>query len=214
MTARLATIPPVEDLGTMSTLISGTPVFSLFAEFDHGISPSLNVVGQIHSMTDYNTLVPAPDTRVEIERAPKIEEIRVVKNINGDYHVTVNSSVARVILDQVDQATTSLFEFDVKAYPVGKPDLKTEDYYRNIILYDRDGDRILPGIKRVGYLSTVEEYRAMEGGPVNWFESEDFVGVEDTKTGHVWWATEDLKEKVLENVRKRDEMDDESCGLE
>jgi hypothetical protein len=198
----------------MSTLISGIPVFSLFAELDHGIFPSLNVVGQIHSMAQYDALIPAPDSRVEIERAPEAEEIRVVKNINGDYHVTVNSSIARVILDQVDQQTTSILELDVKAYPDSKPDIKTDDYYRNIIQYDRDGDRILPGIRRVGYLSTVEEYRAMEGGSVVWFESEDFVGVENTKTGDVWWATDDLAEKVLDNVRKRDEMDNAECALE
>jgi len=198
----------------MSTLISGIPVFSLFAELDHGISPSLNIVGQIHSMSQYDTLVPAPNMRVEIERAPEVEEIRVVKNINGDYHVTVNSSVAREILDQVDQHTTSLFELDVKAYPDSIPDIKSDDYYRNIILYDQDGDRVLPGIKRVGYLSTVDEYRAMEGGPVVWHESEEFVGVYNTKTGDVWWATEDLKEKVLEHFKEQDEMYDGECDLD
>ena len=198
----------------MSTLISGIPVFSLFAELDHGISPSLHVIGTIHTMSEYNALVPAPDIRVEIERAPEVEEIRVVKNIDGDYHVTVNSSVARVILDQVDAQTTSVFELDVKAYPDSVPDVKGEDYYRSIIHYDPDGDRVLPGIKRVGYLSTVEEYRALEGSPVVWHESEDFVGVYSTKTGDVWWATDELKEKVMENVRKRGEMDEAECDLD
>lgn len=198
----------------MSTLISGIPVFSLFSELDHGISPSLNIVGQIHSMSQYDSLVPAPGIRVEIERAPDVEEIRVVKNVNGDYHVTVNSSVARAILDQVDQHTTSLFELEVKAYPDSKTDIKGDDYYRNIILYDQDGDRVLPGIKRAGYLSTVEEYRAMEGGPYVWHESEDFVGVENTKTGDVWWATEDLAEKVLEHFREQDAMYAGECDLD
>jgi hypothetical protein len=165
-------------------------------------------------MSQYDALIPAPETRVEIERAPEAEEIRVIKNINGDYHVTVNASVARTILEQVDQQTTSIFELDVKAYPDSIPDIKSDDYYRNIILYDRDGDRVLPGIKRVGYLSTVDEYRAMEGGSVVWHESEEFVGVYNTKTGDVWWATEDLTKKVWERVKEEDEMYDGECELD
>jgi hypothetical protein len=72
----------------------------------------------------------------------------------------------------------------------------------------------LPGIKRVGFLSTIEEYRAMEGSSVVWHESEEFVGVYNTKTGDVWWATEDLAEKVWERVKEEDEMYDGECELD
>jgi len=54
----------------------------------------------------------------------------------------------------------------------------------------------------------------MERGPVVWHESEEFVGVYNTKTGDVWWATEDLKEKLLEHFREQDEMYDRECDLD
>lgn len=196
----------------MSTLISGIPVFSLFSELDHGISPSTNVVGQIHSMAGYNTLVPAPNTRVEMERASEAQEVRVIKNYNGDYHVTVNSSVAQIIMEQVDKQTTETFELHLKAYPETMPEHKLDDYYRHIIQYDHDGDRILPGIRRAGYLSTLDEYKSMDRGSAVWFEHESFVGMEDSKTGDVWWATEDVKQEVLKRSRAQDAREMEGEG--
>jgi hypothetical protein len=188
----------------MSTLISGIPIFSLFAELDHGIFPSTTVVGQIHSMAEYDTLVPAANTRVEMERASEAQEVRVIKNNNGDYHVTVNSSVAQSIMAQVDQQTTDTFEVHLRAYPETMAELKLDDYYRHIIQYDHDGDRILPGIRRAGYLSTLEEYKAMDRSSAVWFEHESFVGMEDSKTGDVWWATEDVKQEVLKRSRAQE----------
>jgi hypothetical protein len=195
---------------TIATPYGEVPVFSLFSVLDHGVSPSNDIVGHIHSWNEYQHLVPAPDTRVEIERARDVEEIRVIRNLDGDYHVTVNSSVAQIILKQVDEQTNSIFEMDVKAFPENMPDSKTNPFYRNIISYDHDGDRILPGIKRAGYLTTLEEYKAMEGQSVVWYEDDDFVGVEDVKTGSVWWATEELKQEVLEKSR----LFEQECKLD
>jgi hypothetical protein len=192
----------------MSRLFCGVSVFQYFAEFDYGISPSKNIVGQIQSIGDFYTLIPAPSTRVEIERAPGEEEIRVVKDENGDYHVTANASVAQNILKDIDQQTTDLYQLDIKAYPDGFPDIKSEDFHRDIIRYDEDGDRILPGIKRAGYISTVEEFNVKETDSSVCFLDKDFVGVENTKTGEVWWATEGLKKEMLERQSKQDEMDD------
>ena len=92
-------------------------------------------------------------------------------------------------------------------YPDTFTNLKNVTFYRDIIRYDEDGDRILPGIRRAGFLSTIEEWRAMEDETVG-YEAERFVGLENTKTGDVWWATDELKKEILERRRRLEEEDD------
>jgi hypothetical protein len=89
--------------------------------------------------------------------------------------------------------------------------LKNENYYRDIIQYDRDGDRLLPAIRRAGFLSTMEEWDAIQTGETAGYVAEVFVGVENTKTGDLWWATDELKKEILERRRQRDEEDGGAC---
>ena len=191
---------------TSTSLVWDVPVFEFFKTYDHGISPTSKPVGQIRSLTEYNALVPAPDVRVEIERTPGKEEVRVVQDINGDYHSTPNPTVAQEILTTIDQATSELFEFNVKAYPDDIPpgEEKRNDFHRHIIHYDHQGTRILPGIRRAGYVSTVEEYREKEKGNTWCMEEDFFVGITDTSTGDVWWATDELKKEILERIKNTD----------
>ena len=192
----------------MSRLIAGVHIFSYFTEFDYGISPSKTIVGKMHSVSDYDKLIPSPNTRVEIDRAPGREEIRVIKDESGDYHVTADHDIARELLAELDRRTIEVFKPELNPYPETFSNLKNEDYFRDIIRYDEDGDRTLPGIQRVGFLSTIEEYRSMDTGDMVGYEAEDFVGLENTKTGDVWWATEELKKEILERRKQLDEMDD------
>jgi hypothetical protein len=194
----------------MSRLIGDVHVFSYFAEYDYGdISPSKTIVGKINSMDDYNRLIPSPRTRVEIDRAPGSEEIRVIKNENGDYHVTADHHIARELLKQIDQETIEIFQPEINPFPESLSNLKNENYYRDIIQFDPDGDRILPGIRRVGFLSTIEEWRAMDTGEMAGYEAESFVGLENTKTGDVWWATDELKKEILQRRRQLEEEDED-----
>jgi hypothetical protein len=189
-----------------NSLVWDVPVFDFFKTYDHGISATLHHVGDIHSLADYNALVPGSGIRVEMERTPDIEEIRVVQDLNGDYHATVNSTVARDILKVVDAQTSDLFEFGVKAYPNDVPpgEEKNSDFHRHIIRYDENKGRILPGIRKAGYVHTIEEYKAKETGNVWVMEEEEFVGITDTSTGDVWWATDELKKEILERVEAAD----------
>jgi hypothetical protein len=189
----------------MSRLIEGAHVFDYFTKFDYGICPSKTIVGKIHSMADYNKLVPAPNTRVEIERAPGSEEIRVIKDESGDYHVTADHDIAREVLKEIDRQTIEIYQPDIMPYPKAFSNLKNVVYNRDIIRYDEDGDRLLPGIKRVGFLSTMEEWRALDLKMCG-FVSNVFVGLEDTKTGDVWWATDELKREIL-GRRSQEEVD-------
>jgi len=182
-------------------------VFDYFTKFDYGICPSKTIVGKIKSVDDYNKLIPSPDTRVEIDRAPGLEEIRVIKDETGDYHVTADHAIAREVLEEIDQKTIELYKPDIMPYPDTFTNLKNVTFYRDIIRYDEDGDRILPGIRRAGFLSTIEEWRAMEDETVG-YEAERFVGLENTKTGDVWWATDELKKEILERRRRLEEEDD------
>lgn len=191
----------------MSRLLEGAHVFDYFTKFDYGICPSKTIVGKINSVDDYNKLIPSPDTRVEIERAPGLEEIRVIKDETGDYHVTADHAIAREVLEEIDQKTIELYKPDIMPYPDTFTNLKNVTFYRDIIRYDEDGDRILPGIRRAGFLSTIEEWRAMEDETVG-YEAERFVGLENTKTGDVWWATDELKKEILERRRRLEEEDD------
>jgi len=191
----------------MSRLLEGAHVFDYFTKFDYGICPSKTIVGKIKSVDDYNKLIPSPDTRVEIERAPGLEEIRVIKDETGDYHVTADHAIAREVLEEIDQKTIELYKPDIMPYPDTFTNLKNVTFYRDIIRYDEDGDRILPGIRRAGFLSTIEEWRAMEDETVG-YEAERFVGLENTKTGDVWWATDELKKEILERRRRLEEEDD------
>jgi len=193
----------------MSRLLEGAHVFDYFTKFDYGICPSKTIVGKINSMDDYNKLIPAPDTRVEIEREPGIEEIRVIKDETGDYHVTADHAIARQVLEEIDRQTIEIFKPDIMPYPDTFTNLKNDPFYRDIIRYDDDGDRLLPGIKRVGFLSSLEEWRAKDLIMVG-YVAEVFVGLEDTKTGDVWWATDELKKEMLDRQKKRrEEADDE-----
>lgn len=189
----------------MSRLLEGAHVFDYFTKFDYGICPSKTIVGKINSMDDYDKLIPASDTRVEIEREPGIEEIRVIKDKTGDYHVTADHAIAREVLKEIDRQTVELFKPDIMPYPDTFTNLKNVVFYRDIIRYDDDGDRLLPGIKRVGTLSSMEEWEAMETGEVVGYVAEVFVGLESTKTGDVWWATDELKREILERRKKRQE---------
>jgi len=191
----------------MSRLLEGAHVFDYFTKFDYGICPSKTVIGKIKSVEDYNKLIPSPDTRVEIERAPGVEEIRVIKDETGNYHVTADHAIAREVLEKIDQKTIELYKPDIMPYPDTFTNLKNVTFYRDIIRYDEDGDRILPGIRRAGFLSTIEEWRAMEDETVG-YEAERFVGLENTKTGDVWWATDELKKEILERRRRLEEQDD------
>ena len=191
----------------MSRLLEGAHVFDYFTKFDYGICPSKTIVGKIKSVDDYNKLIPSPDTRVEIDRAPGLEEIRVIKDETGDYHVTADHAIAREVLEEIDQKTIELYKPDIMPYPDTFTNLKNVTFYRDIIRYDEDGDRILPGIRRAGFLSTIEEWRAMEDETVG-YEAERFVGLENTKTGDVWWATDELKKEILERRRRLEEEDD------
>ena len=182
-------------------------MFDYFTKFDYGICPSKTIVGKIKSVDDYNKLIPSPDTRVEIDRAPGLEEIRVIKDETGDYHVTADHAIAREVLEEIDQKTIELYKPDIMPYPDTFTNLKNVTFYRDIIRYDEDGDRILPGIRRAGFLSTIEEWRAMEDETVG-YEAERFVGLENTKTGDVWWATDELKKEILERRRRLEEEDD------
>jgi hypothetical protein len=198
----------------MSRLIAGVHVFSYFTEFDYGICPSEKIVGKINSIEDYDKLIPSPNTRVEIDRAPGKEEIRVIKDESGEYHVSANHEFARELLEVIDRRTIEIFKPEINPYPETFSNLKNEDYFRDIIRYDEAGDRLLPGIKRVGFLSTMEEYNAMEDDDVVWYAAEQFVGVENTKTGDVWWATEDLKKEILARRKQLDEMNDDELEEE
>jgi len=191
-------------MSTSASLVWEVPVFDFFKTYAHGVPGTLHRAGDIHSVAEYNTLVPAPDIRVEIERLPEKEEIRVVKDANGDYHATVNSTVARDILQLIDQQTSEIFEFDVEAYPRAAGEDKKSDFFRSIIPYDERGNRVLPGIRRAGFVSTLEEYQAKEHGAVWVMELEEFVGITDTSNGNVWWATEELKRDILEWVKAAD----------
>jgi hypothetical protein len=159
-------------------------------------------------MDDYNKLIPSPDTRVEIDRAPGKEEIRVIKDETGDYHVTADHDIARDVLKEIDQQTIDIFKPDINPYPKSFSNLKNEDYFRDIIRYDEAGNRILPGIRRVGFLSTMEEYNAMENDDVVWYESWKFTGVENTRTGDVWWTTDALKKEILQRRPPQDKEDE------
>ena len=50
----------------------------------------------------------------------------------------------------------------------------------------------------------MEEWRAMEEETVG-YVAEKFVGLEYTKTGDLWWATEELKREILDRRRQREE---------
>lgn len=195
----------------MASLVWDVPVFEFFKTYDHGISPTLTSIGQIRSLEDYERLVPDAYIRVEIERSPNNEEIRIVKDSNGEYHSTIDSDVAREILAVIDQQTSELFQFEIKAYPEGIPpgEEKHNDFHRHIIRYDDQRKRMLPGIRRAGYVSTIEEYKEKEQGNTWVMEEDFFVGITDTSTGDVWWATEELTKEVVE---RRKAMDD-SCPL-
>lgn len=91
-----------------TSLIWDVPVFEFFKTYSHGISPTLNLVGQINSMAEYDDLVPAPNTRVEMDRTTDKEEIRVVRDDNGDYHATTNPAIARQILELIDKHIRTL----------------------------------------------------------------------------------------------------------
>lgn len=189
----------------MSRLIGDVHVFDYFTVFNYvDTSPSKTIVGKIKSIDDYKQLIPSPRTRVEIERGPGSEEIRVVKNDNGDYHVSADHDIARELIKQIDQETIEIFQPDVNPFPETFSNLKNENFYRDIITYDEDGDRILPGLRRAGFLSTMEEWRAMEEETVG-YVAEKFVGLEYTKTGDLWWATEELKREILDRRRQREE---------
>lgn len=107
--------------------------------------------------------------------------------------------------------TSELFEFEVKAYPDDIPpgEEKTSDQLRYIIRYDQDAKRILPGIRRAGWVSTVDEYKAKEQGNTWVMEEEFFVGITDTSTGDVWWATDELRKEIV----KRNQDLDLSCPI-
>jgi len=189
----------------MSRLIGDVHVFDYFTVFNYvDTSPSKTIVGKIKSIDDYKQLIPSPRTRVEIERGPGSEEIRVVKNDNGDYHVSADHDIARELIKQIDQGTIEIFQPNVNPFPETFSNLKNENFYRDIITYDEDGDRILPGLRRAGFLSTMEEWRAMEEETVG-YVAEKFVGLEYTKTGDLWWATEELKREILDRRRQREE---------
>lgn len=197
----------------MASLVWGVPVFEFFQTYDHGIAPTLNRTGHIASAAEFNKLVPAANIRVEIERCTSKEELRVVSDLDGGYHVTNDPSIAREILTEIDQHTSTLFEFDINAYPEGIPpgEEKRNDYHRHIIQYDEKAQRILPGIRRAGFLSTIEEYQAKESDGNVWIMEEDFfVGITDVISGGVWWATADVAREVL---RRRRDMDD-SCPFD
>jgi hypothetical protein len=193
------------------TIIGDVPVFSYFETYDHGIELPTNLVGQIHSWADYQNLIPAPNTRVEIERVPEIAEIRIVKDKTGDYYVTADPKVALSILEHVDPQTTDVLELGIKAFPEGKEEIKTADYYRNIIWYDGDGDRLLPAVRHAGDITTLEEYMIKSRENVCIHEFDEFVGVEYPKTGDLWWATEEVKREVMER-RKRFDKECEEKG--
>jgi len=197
----------------MSRLLQGAHVFDYFTKFDYGICPSKTVVGYINSVEDYNRLIPSPHTRVEIERATGTEEIRVIKDETGDYHVTADHAIASEVLKSIDQKTIEIFEPDIMPYPDTFTNLKNLTFYRDIIRYDEDADRILPGIRRAGVLSTIEEWRAMEDVCVG-FVAEMFVGLENTKTGDVYWATDELKREILRRRRQLEEEDDGTDDLD
>jgi hypothetical protein len=194
----------------MSRLLEGAHVFDYFTKFDYGICPSKTIVGKINSVEDYNKLIPSPDTRVEIERAPGVEEIRVIKDETGDYHVTADHAIAREVLKEIDQTTFELYKPDIMPYPDTFTNLKNVTFHRDIIRYDQDGDRLLPGIRRVGFLSTMEEWNAMQTDEMVGYVAEVFVGLENTKTGDVWWATDELKKEILKRRRQLEEEDDET----
>lgn len=202
-------------LSDMSNQVWGVPVFSFFGVYDHGIAATTKHVGDISSVDELGKLVPAADTRIEIDRTTDHEEVRVVSSENGDYHGTSSASIAREVIAKLDAQTAEVFEFDVKAYPddFSAGEEKNNDQSRHIIQYDHEGKRILPGIRRAGYLSTMAEYKAMEGGAVCWYEDPEFVGVTDTSTGDVWWATEELKKEVLIKVAEQDDGD-RACGMD
>lgn len=189
-----------------TSLVWDVPVFEFFKTYNHGIEPTTKLVGQIRSLAEYDSLVPAPEIRVEIERTPGVEEIRVVKDETGDYQATSNATVAKEITTILDKQTSDLFEFDVKAYPDDIPpgEEKKSDFHRYIIRYDQDAKRILPGIRRAGYVSTMEEYKAKEVGSSWIMEQEYFAGITDTSTGDVWWATDELRDEIWEKVKDMD----------
>ena len=70
-------------------------------------------------------------------------------------------------------------------------------------MYDDEGLRILPPIRHAGTLNTYEEYLAKDGGFAVWYEVEEFVGVACTRTGEMWWVTEEVKRRVLEAAKNR-----------
>lgn len=191
---------------TSTSLVWDVPVFEFFKTYDHGIASTTKPVGQLSSLADYDTLVPAPNIRVEIERTPGHEEVRVVKDDYGEYHATPNTSIAREILAVIDEQTSKIFEFDIKAYPDDIPpgEEKTNDFHRHIIRYDQNSTRMLPGIRRAGYVSTIEEYKAKEQGNTWCMEEDFFVGITDTSTGDVWWATDELREEIVRRSREAD----------
>jgi hypothetical protein len=189
----------------MASTVWDAPVFEYFKTFDYGIAPTTTKVGEINSLADYQALVPGSEIRVEIERNPGSEEIRVVQDSNGDYHATTSPSVAQQILKVIDAETSDLFQFDIKAYPdIPAGEEKVTDQMRHIIRYDENKKRLLPGIKKAGTLSTMEEYKAKETGSVWVMEEEEFVGITDTANGDVWYVTEELKREILDRKSKAD----------
>jgi len=191
----------------MSRLIDDVHVFDYFATYDYGdVLPSKTMIGKISSTGDYHQLVPSPDTRVEIERAPGVEEIRVIKNESGDYHVTANHDIARKLIEQIDQETVKIFQPDIDPFPETFGNPKNANYYWDIIQYDGDGDRLLPAIRRAGFITTMKQWNDMQTGMIAGYEVEEFVGLENTKTGDLWWATDELKEEVMKRRRQLNRM--------
>lgn len=136
-------------------------------------------------------------------------DIRYIKDLLGESACAAYGPILLVsphedMIKQIDQETIEIFQRDVNPFPETFSNLENENFYRDIITYDEDGDRILPGLRRAGILSTMEEWRAMEEEIVG-YVAEKFVGLEYTKTGDLWWATEELKREILDRRRQREE---------
>ena len=54
----------------------------------------------------------------------------------------------------------------------------------------------------------------MDTGEMAGYEAEEFVGLENTTTGDVWWATDELKKEILERRRQIEEEDDGTDDLD
>ncbi|WVF72565.1 hypothetical protein IAT40_007382 [Kwoniella sp. CBS 6097] len=194
----------------MPTLVWNVPVFDFFSTYEHGLDAESTIhsgqkcIGKVTNLETLDRLVPAIWHHIEINRDEGEEEVRIVDSKTGDYYQSTLPE-SKVIIAELDARTAQLFSPNERAFPpdAGMGEEKEGEFQKAFIMYDHERCRILPPIRHAGTLDTLEDYRAKDGGFAVWYEVDEFVGVADTRTGEMWWVTEEVKARVLEVAKDR-----------